>query len=57
MQEIITSLTFNVFVKICLQCLNVNYEIVNVLKLTLFGFLVLARENEATIFRILNKIN
>jgi len=57
MQKMITSLTFNIFVKICLQCLNVNYEVVGALKLTLFDFLVLAREDETTIFRIFNKIN
>ena len=57
MQEMITSLTFNVFVKICLQCLNVNYEVVYALKLILLDLLVLARENETTIFWVLNEIN
>jgi len=53
----ITSLTFNVFVKIRLQCFNVCHEVVNALKLTLLSFLVLAREDETIIFRILNEIN
>ena len=53
----ITSLTLNVFVKICFQCLNVNYEVVNALRLIFLSFLVLAREDEVTIFRIFNKIN
>jgi len=57
MQEIIMSLTFNIFVKIRLQCFNVNYEIVDSLKLILLDLLVLAREDKTTIFQILNKIN
>ncbi len=50
MQEIITLLTFNIFVKIYLQYLNINYKVINVLKLTLLNLLVLAKENKTTIF-------
>ncbi len=57
MEEIITLLTFNILVKIYLQYLNINYKVVNILRLTLFNFLVLAKEDKTTIFRIFNKIN
>jgi hypothetical protein len=57
MQEIITLLTFNVFVKICLQYLNVNHEIIDALKLILLNLLVLAREDKTIIFQVFNKIN
>jgi hypothetical protein len=50
MQEIVTLLMFNIFVKICFQYLNVNYEVVNALKLTLFNLLVFVREDKTTIF-------
>ncbi len=40
-----------------LNVFNINYKVVNVLKLTLFNFLVFAREDKIIIFRIFNKIN
>ena len=57
MQKIIMLLIFDIFVKICLQYLNINYKIINILKLILFNFFVFAREKKTTIFQILNKIN
>ncbi len=57
MQEIVTSLTFNIFVKICFERFKIHYEIVNALRQLLFNIFIFLKESETTIFRVFNKIN
>jgi len=57
MQEIITSLTFNIFVKIRFKRFKICYEVVDALRRLLLDVLISSRENETTILRILDKIN
>jgi len=57
MQKIITLLIFNIFIKIYFSYLNIDYKVINALKLTLLNFLVFAKKSKTMIFRILNKIN
>jgi len=57
MQKIVTSLTFNIFVKIRFERFKIYYEIVNALRQLLFNILIFLKENETMIFRVFNKIN
>ncbi len=57
MQKIITSLMFNIFVKICFERFKIYYKVVNTLRRLLFNVLIFLRKTEITIFRIFDKIN
>jgi len=50
MQKIITSLTFNIFVKICFKRFKIRYKVVNVLQQLLLNVLIFSRKNKTTIF-------
>jgi len=49
MQEIITSLTFNIFVKIRFERFKIYYEVVNALRQLLFDVLIFLKESETII--------
>jgi len=57
MQEMVTSLTFNIFVKICFERFKIYHEIVNALRRLLLNVLIFSKESETTILRILDKID
>ena len=57
MQKIITSLTFNIFVKICFERFKIYYEIVNALRQLLLNVLIFSRKSKTIIFRIFDKID
>jgi hypothetical protein len=57
MQEMITSLTFNIIVKICFERFKICHEVVNVLRQLLFNVFIFLKENETTILQVLDKID
>jgi len=57
MQEMITLLTFNIFVKICFERFKICHEVINALRQLLLNVLIFLRENKTTILRVLSKIN
>jgi hypothetical protein len=57
MQEIITSLTFNIFVKICFEHFKIYYEVINALQQLLLDVFIFLKENKTTILRIFDKID
>jgi len=50
MQEIITLLTFNIFVEIRFKCFKIYYKVINVLQQLLLNVLMFLRESKTTIF-------
>jgi len=57
MQKIITSLTFNIFVKICFERFKIYYKVFNALRRLLFNILIFSKVSKTTIYRIFDKIN
>ncbi len=57
MQEMITSLTFNIFVKIRFERFKICHKVVNALRRLLFNVLIFLKENKMIILQVLDKIN
>jgi len=49
MQEMITSLTFNIFVKICFERFKIYHEVVDALQQLLLSVLIFLKESKTTI--------